>query len=67
MMSYIDLNWDFSQFDMDNMNRYLTSIYINQANTILAKIYASPLPAWRRHCSSLRTSKRRWHWTSMRA
>jgi len=42
MMSYIDLNWDFSQFDMDNMNRYLTSIYINQANTILAKIYASP-------------------------
>ena len=42
MMSYIDLNWDFSQFDRDNMNRYLTSIYINQANTILAKIYASP-------------------------
>jgi hypothetical protein len=42
MMSYIDLNWDFSQFDRDNMNRYLTSIYINQANTILADIYASP-------------------------
>ena len=42
MMSYIDLNWDFSQFDRDNMNRYLTSVYINQANTILAKIYASP-------------------------
>jgi hypothetical protein len=42
MMSYIDLNWDFSQFDMDNMGRYLTSHYINQANTILAKIYASP-------------------------
>jgi hypothetical protein len=42
MMSYIDLNWDFSQFDRDNMNRYMTSIYLNQANTILADIYASP-------------------------
>ena len=41
MMSYIDLNWDFSQFDRDNMNRYMTSVYINQANTILADIYAS--------------------------
>lgn len=45
MMSYIDLNWDFSQFDRDNMNRYMTSIYINQANTILARIYASPRAA----------------------
>lgn len=42
MMSYIDLNWDFSQFDRDNMNRYMTSVYLNQANTILAQIYASP-------------------------
>ena len=42
IMSYIDLNWDFSQFDRDNMNRYLTSIYINQANVILADIYSSP-------------------------
>jgi len=42
MMSYIDLNWDFSQFDRDNMNRYLTSVYLNQANMILADIYASP-------------------------
>lgn len=42
MMSYIDLNWDFSQFDRDNMNRYLTSVYINQANTVLAQIYATP-------------------------
>jgi len=42
IMSYIDLNWDFSQFDRDNMNRYMTSIYINQANAILADIYASP-------------------------
>ena len=41
IMSYIDLNWDFSQFDRDNMNRYMTSVYINQANAILADIYAS--------------------------
>lgn len=42
MMSYIDLNWDFSQFDRDNMNRYMTSIYLNQSNVILEKIYKSP-------------------------
>lgn len=42
MMSYIDLNWDFSQFDRDNMNRFLTVGYLNQANVILADIYASP-------------------------
>jgi len=42
MMSYIDLNWDFSQFDRDNMNRYLTSVYLNQSNAILADIYSSP-------------------------
>jgi hypothetical protein len=53
MMSYIDLNWDFSQFDRDNMNRYLTSVYLNQANTILADIYASPKAG---QASSLLTS-----------
>ena len=42
MMSYIDLNWDFSQFDRDNMNRYMTSVYLNQANAILDDIYGSP-------------------------
>ena len=42
MMSYIDLNWDFSQFDRDNMARYMTSIYLNTANSVLGKIYASP-------------------------
>lgn len=42
MMSYIDLNWDFSQFDRDNMNRYMTVTYINQANVILAKITKNP-------------------------
>ncbi len=42
MMSYIDLNWDFSQFDRDNMNRFMTSLYINQANRILADVVKSP-------------------------
>jgi hypothetical protein len=42
MMSYIDLNWDFSQFDRDNMNRYLVTTYVNQANAILADINKSP-------------------------
>lgn len=42
MMGYIDLNWDFSQFDRDSMARYLTSAYLNQANAILAAIYATP-------------------------
>ncbi len=39
MMSYIDLNWNFSQFDLDNMNRYLVATYINQSNAVLKKVY----------------------------
>lgn len=39
IMSYIDLNSDFSQFDRDNMARDLTAGYINQANAILTQIY----------------------------
>jgi hypothetical protein len=42
MMSYIDLNWDFSQFDRDNMNRYLVTSYINQSNAILADLLKNP-------------------------
>jgi hypothetical protein len=42
IMSYTDLNADFGQFDRDNMARYLTAGYINQANAILRNIYASP-------------------------
>jgi hypothetical protein len=42
IMNYMDLNWDFSQFDRDNMARYLTAVYINQANAILPAIYKSP-------------------------
>jgi len=42
VMSYADLNFDFGQFDRDNMNRFLVATYINQANSVLAQIYASP-------------------------
>lgn len=42
MMSYIDLNWEFGQFDRDSMNRYLVSGYLNQANVVLNMIAASP-------------------------
>lgn len=41
-MSYIDLNFDFSQFDRDNMARYMTVLAVNNANRILGSIYASP-------------------------
>lgn len=41
-MSYLDLNNDVSQFDRDNMNRFLTTTYINQANAILPKILRKP-------------------------
>jgi hypothetical protein len=40
IMSYIDLNWDFSQFDQDNMARFLTAEYITNANLITARILA---------------------------
>jgi hypothetical protein len=42
IMSYVDLNWDFSQFDRDNMDRFMTATYLNTANAVLAKIYRSP-------------------------
>jgi hypothetical protein len=44
MMSYIDLNWDFSQFDRDNMNRFLAAEYVTNANLIAADILAAPDP-----------------------
>jgi hypothetical protein len=34
---------DYSQFDQDNMHRWLTATYINEANRILGKVAASPL------------------------
>ncbi|HZO88041.1 MAG TPA: hypothetical protein VFB38_06840 [Chthonomonadaceae bacterium] len=42
IMNYMDLSLGFSQFDRDNMNRYMTTTYINQANNILVPIYANP-------------------------
>ena len=39
IMSYIDLNWDFGQFDRDNMNRYLAAAYWRSSNAI-AKLIA---------------------------
>jgi len=41
VMSYMRLSNNFSQFDRDNMNRYMTAIYINQANKILPAILSS--------------------------
>jgi len=42
IMSYIDLSTNFSQFDRDNMDRWMTAAYINHANTVLASIMKSP-------------------------
>jgi len=42
IMHYLDLSTGFSQFDRDNMNRWMTATYINQANTVLARVYKSP-------------------------
>jgi hypothetical protein len=44
IMSYIDLNWDFSQFDRDNANRFRAAAYITNANAIAADILASKRP-----------------------
>jgi hypothetical protein len=41
IMSYIDLNWDFSQFDRDNFNRSHAAGYIVNANAIAEKVLAS--------------------------
>jgi hypothetical protein len=41
-MSYIDLNWDFSQFDRDNMSRFMSSAFARNANRIAADILADP-------------------------
>ena len=42
MMSYIDLNWDFSQFDFDNSFRHRAAGYMVNANAIAALILESP-------------------------
>jgi hypothetical protein len=42
IISYIDLNWDFSQFDRDNMNRYMAAAFAQNANRIAADVLADP-------------------------
>jgi hypothetical protein len=42
IMSYVDLNWDFSQFDHDNFNRWHAAGYIINSNAIAADVLASP-------------------------
>ena len=41
IMSYVDLNWDFSQFDRDNFNRFDAAGYIVNANAIAERVLAS--------------------------
>ncbi|HZC14692.1 MAG TPA: hypothetical protein VE270_11805, partial [Thermoleophilaceae bacterium] len=41
MMSYIDLNWDFSQFDRDNAARHQAAGFILNANVIVGRILES--------------------------
>lgn len=52
MMSYIDLNWDFSQFDQDNMARFQAAAYVEAANRLAAEALAGPRP--RRGLAALR-------------
>jgi hypothetical protein len=40
-MSYIDVNWDFSQFDRDNAARHQAAGYIVNANMIAGRILQS--------------------------
>jgi hypothetical protein len=42
VMHYMDLSHGFGVFNKDAMYRYETAGYINQANAVLADIYASP-------------------------
>jgi hypothetical protein len=41
IMSYIDLNWDYSQFDRDNANRFQAAAYVINANAIAEDVLAS--------------------------
>ena len=41
MMSYIDVNWDFSQFDRDNGSKFKAAAYITNANAVAAMIAES--------------------------
>ncbi len=60
MMSYIDLNWDFSQFDQDNMARFQAAAYIEAANRLAAEALAAPKAE--RAYDELRRADRRVAW-----
>jgi hypothetical protein len=45
MMSYIDTNWDFGQFDQDNTARGMTALYLNEANLVLGELAGLRLSA----------------------
>ena len=57
MMSYVDLNWDFSQFDRDNFNRFHAAGYIVNANAIAEDVLASPNAGLGSRSSTPPTSK----------
>jgi hypothetical protein len=42
IMSYIDLNWDFSQFDRDNSDRFLAAAHNEAANRLAELVLADP-------------------------
>src|SRR4029450_10610855 len=44
MMSYIDVNWDFSQFDRDNSDRFLTAAYFEGAHRLPPAVPADDDP-----------------------
>ena len=56
MMSYIDLNWDFSQFDRDNMDRFQAAAFVEGANRLAAEALAADHP--RRAFRELRQADR---------
>jgi hypothetical protein len=41
MMSYIDLNWDFSQFDRDHAARHQAAAFILNANVVAGRLLRS--------------------------
>jgi hypothetical protein len=45
MMSYIDLNWDFSQFDRDNSARHHAAGYAKIANIVAEDLVGNPAAA----------------------
>lgn len=42
IMGYLLNTYHFGQFNQDTMDRYMTAAYVNTANSILGRIYASP-------------------------